>query len=124
MITVYWNQLTSGRSWNAFKAPIRDSKGVLYECGDCTLNFHAYTERKDKRDQYSTDAASGFLFGVGSVGKYLSAYNGSKTFLSRDAGQSWNEIADSPYMYEISDSGSVLVLANDAAPSETLRYYI
>jgi hypothetical protein len=101
-----------------------DSKGVLYDCTDCTLNLHAYTERKDKRDQYSTSAASGVLLGVGSVGKYLSSYNDSKTFISGDAGVSWREIADAPYMYEISDSGAVLILANDGAPSKTLRYII
>lgn len=111
----------SGRTWNLLRKPSRDSKGAQYECDDCSLNLNAYTERKDKRDQYSTIGSSGLLLGVGNVGKHLSPLNSSKTFLSKDAGVSWQEIADSASMYEVSGSGALLILADDSAPSESLR---
>ncbi len=111
-------------TWKSLIPPKRDSKGVDYECTDCSLNLHAYTDRNDKRDQYSITTASGMLLGVGNVGKYLKVQNDSKMYLSRDAGITWSEITDQAYMYEISESGAVFILANDLDPSASIRFFI
>jgi hypothetical protein len=85
------------------------------------LNLHAYTQRKDKRDQFSVTSAAGMMVGVGNVGRYLSTYSEARTFMTVDAGVSWREIADDAYMYEIADSGNILVFVNDEEPTDKLK---
>jgi len=45
---------------------------------------------------------------VGNVGEALAAYSDSDTFLSRDAGFTWEEVHKDAHMWEFGDSGSVL----------------
>ena len=94
---------------------------MLYDCQDCTLNLHAYTQRRDKRDQFSVSSAAGMLIGVGNVGKYLSTYSEARTFLSVDAGLSWKEIVDDAYMYEVADSGNLIIFVNDEESTDSIK---
>jgi len=54
---------------------------------------------------------------VGNVGEALAAYSDSDTFLSRDAGFTWEEVHKDAHMWEFGDSGSVLVMVNDEQPT-------
>ena len=50
---------------------------------------------------------------VGNVGDSLEPYTESDTFLSRDAGFTWEEVHKDAHLWEFGDSGSILVMAND-----------
>lgn len=59
---------------------------------------------------------------VGNVGEKLLPYTESDTFLSRDAGLTWEEIRKDAHLWEFGDSGSVLVIANDEVPVDHVLY--
>ena len=54
---------------------------------------------------------------VGNVGEELAPYKESDTFLSRDAGFTWQEVHKDAYLWEFGDSGSIVVMANDEEPT-------
>jgi hypothetical protein len=59
---------------------------------------------------------------VGNVGERLVKYTDSDTFLSRDAGFTWEEVHKDAHLWEFGDSGSVLVMANDEQPTDVVLY--
>lgn len=44
------------------------------------------------------------------------------TYLSRDAGVSWSEIAKGSHIYEIGDHGGIIVMADDQKATDTIYY--
>ena len=88
----------------------------------CALHIHGYTERYDARATYSTPSVPGLLMAVGNVGEYLEAYDQSDTFLSRDAGFTWEEVHKDAHLWEFGDSGSILVMANDEGPTDHVMF--
>ena len=60
--------------------------------------------------------------GVGSIGDYLKPYEECDTFLSVDAGTTWQMIHPDAHKYEFGDSGSVMVIINDEEPTEEVYY--
>ena len=60
--------------------------------------------------------------GVGSIGDHLLPYDECDTFLSRDAGLSWNKIAKDAHKYEFGDQGSVLVIVGDEEAVDFVEY--
>lgn len=88
----------------------------------CGLQIHGFTERFDARATYSTPSVPGLLMAVGNVGKKLAPYAESDTFLSRDAGLTWEEVHKDAHLWEFGDSGSVLVMANDEEPTDHVMY--
>jgi hypothetical protein len=59
---------------------------------------------------------------VGNVGETLAPYTESDTFLSRDAGFTWEEVHKNAHLWEFGDSGSILVMANDEAPTDHVLF--
>lgn len=59
---------------------------------------------------------------VGNVGETLKPYRECDTFLSRDAGFTWEEIHKDAHMWEFGDSGSILVIANDEEPTDRVLF--
>jgi len=59
---------------------------------------------------------------VGNVGETLAGYTDSDTFLSRDAGFSWQEVHKDAHMWEFGDSGSILIMANDEQPTDHVLF--
>jgi hypothetical protein len=55
---------------------------------------------------------------VGNVGESLKPYKECDTFLSRDAGFTWEEVHKDAHMWEFGDSGSILVIVNDEEPTD------
>jgi hypothetical protein len=88
----------------------------------CALHLHGYTERYDARATYSSPSIVGLLMAVGNVGDNLTAYTDSDTFLSRDAGFTWEEVHKDAHLWEFGDSGSILVMANDEQPTDYVLY--
>jgi hypothetical protein len=101
-----------GEEWKNLKAP--DGK---------TLHLHAFTQRHDQKDLYSSATAIGMMIGVGSVGEHLLNYNDCQTYVSRDAGESWKSVATDAYMFEIGNRGSIILLVNDEAPTDFIKYF-
>ena len=88
----------------------------------CSLQIHGYTERFDTRATYSSPSVPGLLMAVGNVGETLAPYTQSDTYLSRDAGFTWQEVHKDAHLWEFGDSGSVLVMANDEEPTDHILF--
>ncbi|KAF9497875.1 vacuolar protein sorting/targeting protein 10 [Pleurotus eryngii] len=113
-----------GGTWKPLVPPQKDSLGRPYGCDTtkCALHIHGYTERADPRTTYSTPSTVGLLMAVGNVGEHLETYTESDTFLSRDAGFTWEEVHKDAHLWEFGDSGSVLIMANDEEPTEHVLF--
>lgn len=61
---------------------------------------------------------------VGNVGEKLAPYADSDTYLSRDAGFTWEEVHKDAHMWEFGDSGSILVMVNDEQPTNFLLFSV
>ena len=59
---------------------------------------------------------------VGNVGTKLAPYEESDTFLSRDAGFTWEEVHKDAHLWEFGDSGSILVMVNDEQATDHVMY--
>ena len=62
------------------------------------------------------------MMAVGNVGEKLAPYKESDTFLSRDAGFTWEEVHKDAHLWEFGDSGSILVMANDEEPTDHVLF--
>ncbi|KAI0351364.1 Oligoxyloglucan reducing end-specific cellobiohydrolase [Trametes cingulata] len=113
-----------GGSWRPLAAPKQDSHGNRYACDStkCALHVHGYTERYDVRATFSTPSVPGLLMAVGNVGESLERYEDSDTFLSRDAGFTWEEVHKDAHLWEFGDSGSILIMANDEGPTDHVMF--
>ncbi|KAK9328304.1 hypothetical protein V1520DRAFT_346352 [Lipomyces starkeyi] len=115
-----------GASWQFLAPPSVDSTGKATGCTtageDCSLNLHGYTERHDVRDTYSSASAVGLMVGVGNVGSSLTNFGDGNTYLTNDGGATWTELAKGTYLWEYGDQGSIIVLVENPAPTNTLRY--
>ncbi|KAJ6550404.1 vacuolar protein sorting/targeting protein 10 [Mycena vulgaris] len=115
-----------GGTWKPLTPPSMDSDGNKYKCEStsCTLHLHGYTARGRPEAAYSRWQIVGVLIAVGNVGESLASYDQSNTFLSRDAGLTWEEVRKDPYMWEFGDSGSILdlVVARDGTPTDHVLF--
>ncbi|KAH9852157.1 Oligoxyloglucan reducing end-specific cellobiohydrolase [Lenzites betulinus] len=113
-----------GGSWRALPPPPVDSHGNKYSCDTtkCSLHIHGYTERYDVRATFSTPSVPGLLMAVGNIGESLAPYDESDTFLSRDAGFTWEEVHKDAHLWEFGDSGSLLIMANDEGPTDHVMF--
>ncbi|TFK75051.1 Oligoxyloglucan reducing end-specific cellobiohydrolase [Pluteus cervinus] len=113
-----------GSTWKPLDPPKQDSLGRDYDCKDtkCALHIHGYTERLDPRATYSTPSIVGLVMAVGSVGDSLLPYTESDTFISRDAGFTWEEVHKDAHLWEFGDSGSILIMANDEEPIDHVLF--
>lgn len=61
---------------------------------------------------------------VGNHGQYLDGKLGSpvNTYLSRDGGYKWSQIAEIPLIYEFGDHGALLVAAPNTQSTTQIRY--
>ena len=113
----------NGAEWFPIPAPPLDVNGNRIDCpGDCSLHLHNVASRRPINYLYSAESAPGLLVAVGNTGEFLSDYEDARTYVSRDAGLTWQEVRQGPYLHKIGDSGSLLVLADDRQPTDTLRY--
>jgi len=73
---------------------------------------------------YSNEASVGVVLSVGNTGNYLDTKKGAAvgTYLSRDGGIKWSQIAEIPLIYDISDHGALLVAAPNTQATTQIRY--
>ena len=106
-----------GASWELIKAPAEDMRGKAVECfieDECSLHLQMYTNNDAMyAPPYSQESAIGIVMAVGSLGSKLDFDKGARrgTFLSRDGGLNWSEVAKIPLIYEFGDHGGLLVAA-------------
>ena len=55
------------------------------------------------------------MMAVGNVGESLAGYTESDTFLTRDAGFTWEEVHKDAHLWEFGDYGSILVIAKSVS---------
>jgi hypothetical protein len=117
-----------GSSWTTLCPPRRDAFGEEKPCDAtdaklCGLHFHSVTALHNFGRVFSS-RAPGFVMGVGSngIGESLWEYKSSDTFLSTDAGLSWQIISKGAHKYEFGDLGSILVMVDDEEITDSIRY--
>lgn len=118
--------LDDGSSWNALRPPVQDNEGKRISCDPsdvdaCSLHLHSVTNQHNFGRVFSS-AAPGLVMGVGSIGKQLAPYEECDTFLSTDAGLTWNMVRKNAHKYEFGDSGSVLLTINDEEMTNSVSY--
>ncbi|KAK3330412.1 hypothetical protein B0H66DRAFT_597950 [Apodospora peruviana] len=110
-----------GAAWAYLPPPPKDDDFGKFPCHSegsesCALHLHGYTERRDRTKTFSTETAVGILFGWGNVGATLEEAGKADTFMSTDAGITWQRIKKGRWVWAIGDQGSVIVLV-EASPS-------
>jgi hypothetical protein len=86
--------------------------------------LHSITEKYLSGYLFSASSARGLLIGVGNIGDQLKPFSYGDTFLSRDAGLTWTQIAQGPYLYEFGDYGTIMILVAQNRKVATLLYSI
>ncbi|KAI9596915.1 hypothetical protein BDF19DRAFT_437196 [Syncephalis fuscata] len=114
----------NGKTWNSLPVPKSNIHGRPLTCSTkpCALHLHSFTEKEDSTNIFSAPTAIGLMMGVGNVGAHLEAYNKADTFLTRDAGHSWQVIQQGPHLYEFGDHGGIIVLVSDQVPIDYVLY--
>lgn len=109
-----------GGVWEYVKAPKTNSKGEPIVCphggkdksDHCSLHLHGTTDIYGPI--YTVKNAVGLLMATGCVGPSLCLREEQiNTYLSRDGGQEWFEVAAGSHIYEIGDHGALIVMAFD-----------
>ena len=115
-----------GAEWGLLPPPKKDAIGKEYPCagGKCTLHIHSYTERSDKGATFSSPSGVGLMMAVGNVGEYLLSKNdeATDTFITRDAGISWQSVKKGSYLWEYGDQGSIIVIVPESTPTKVAFY--
>jgi len=115
-----------GGIWSYLDAPSVDAKGNPTNCkggGDqgCHLHLHGITDAFGPF--YSLESATGIIMATGSLGNHLHDRLGEiNTYLSRDAGLTWKEVAKGSHIYEYGDHGGLIVMAFDEGPTDHVLY--
>lgn len=121
-----------GAQWALLPPPKKDALGNDYKCVQeagkaspkCSLHIHSYTERADKSATFSSPSAVGVMMAVGNVGEYLARKDdeSTDTFITRDAGITWQSVKKGSYMWEYGDQGSIIVIVKESQPTKNLFY--
>ncbi|XXQ38040.1 VPS10 domain-containing protein [Plasmodiophora brassicae] len=113
-----------GGRWSYLQAPQYDAFGQEIHCwgqDHCHLHLHGIVDKYGPF--YSNAAAVGLIMATGTVGTHLNDDAvGMGTYLSRDAGLTWEEVARGSYIYEFGNHGGLIVMAQDAQPTTTVLY--
>jgi hypothetical protein len=115
-----------GSSWTTLRPPSVDVTGQNIPCDPsdtnlCALHFHSVTNPHNFGRIFSSPAP-GFVMGVGSIGESLWDYKSSDTFLSTDAGVTWQMVSKDAHKYEFGDLGSILVIVDDEELTDSVKY--
>lgn len=112
-----------GGIWSYLEPPSHDSAGKKVACAtrDCHLHLHGITDLYGPF--YSSKTATGLIMATGTVGSFLQEnIDRINTYLSRDAGLTWYEVAKGSHIYEFGDHGGLIVMAYDEGETDTVLY--
>ena len=117
-----------GASWELIRAPDKDMNGNNFACyieDDCSLQLQMYSHKQAQfASPYSAEAAVGIVVAVGNIGHTVDFSRSGKksTFLSRDGGLNFNEVASIPLIYDLGDHGGLIVAAPNTQSTTQIRY--
>ena len=115
-----------GGEWSLVSAPSSDSKGAPISCRQehgCSLHFHSVSTQNNIAPLYSFESAPGLIIANGNVGPHLDSREPAmNTYLSRDGGKNWFEIAKGSHVYEFGNNGALIVMAPDMNPTKHVLY--
>lgn len=117
-----------GSEWGLIRAPDVDLRGKPTNCyleDHCSLHIQMFADNfNNYAPPYSQESAIGIVMAVGNIGQNLERELHSRkgTFLSRDGGFTWSEIAKIPLIYEMGDHGALLVAAPNHESTKQIRY--
>ena len=116
-----------GAAWSRLPAPQKDPEGHDYDCDvknveKCSLHLHAYTEREDPRNTFSSPSAVGLMMGVGNVGEHLTRKSDGHVFITADGGITWKAVKKGNYMWEYGDQGSIIVIVEEQVATNVIHY--
>lgn len=90
---------------------------------ECRLQLHLQSTDEAYRGMvmpFGTSKTAGLILAVGNVGSELGDYNDGDLFMTRDAGRTWKEVKKGPQLWAIVDQGSLLVLADNSKPVDSI----
>ena len=121
-----------GGKWLPMVPPDVDSVGAHYPCNKdeggtgCALHLFFRGNPEGYPPVYSNANAIGLLLATGWVGPFGTSEvpdkTGISTFLSRDAGWTWQEIHKGAHTYDMGDHGAIIVLAKIHEPTNEVLY--
>ena len=118
-----------GANWFLLKAPEYYMDGEKTECyfenNECSLNIQMYSHKTDAfAPPYSSEQAIGVVLATGNLGPNVEFDPNARksTFLSRDGGLNWQEIAKTPLIYDLGDQGGLIVAAPNTLSTKEVRY--
>ena len=113
----------NGGKWHRIAPPEQDSEGIFTICKqECHLNLNIRTY-KGYGPLYSKDNSLGLVIGTGSIGPYLLHRSDMiNTYMSKDGGYLWYEVAKGSHIYEFGDHGGVIVMAEDQKPTNIIKF--
>ncbi|KAL4423249.1 hypothetical protein ABPG77_000041 [Micractinium sp. CCAP 211/92] len=122
--------LNGGGDWQPLSRPERFTNPQCNTCKagapdhQCRLHLHGPTSwfapEGPRPNFYSHEASPGLVIATGNVGPHLDFKSGATcTYLSRDAGLTWEDVADYVGIYEFGNNGGLVVLAPHKAEGPT-----
>eukprot|EP01094_Clydonella_sp_ATCC50884_P007697 TRINITY_DN1692_c0_g1_i1.p1 TRINITY_DN1692_c0_g1~~TRINITY_DN1692_c0_g1_i1.p1 ORF type:complete len:641 (+),score=196.68 TRINITY_DN1692_c0_g1_i1:177-2099(+) len=112
--------LTVDQGSEFFSLPVPSN--VVCKEDHCSLHLFGNTQSSYGR-VYSRDNAVGIVLATGNTGEFqLTREDAVDTFLSRDAGVSWEMILEGEYAYEIGDHGALLVAVSREYEVQSILY--
>lgn len=127
----------AGGTWHKIPVPRTDAEGLKYACSsadfDCErygLHLHGAVDWDSSEDWsgrlggvYSRSSAPGIIISTGNVGDYLRMEpDDVNTYISRDAGITWEETKKGAYIYEFGNHGGLLVIAKQFEAVSQIEY--
>jgi len=116
----------NGGEWHPIAPPRYNSLGQPIICsGECSLHLNGWSTivtRPVAGPLYTDPAAVGLSLATGGVGEFLPTYDQLNTYFSRDAGVTWQEVAQGSTIYEFGDQGGIIIVADNINPTKSFKY--
>lgn len=131
---------TGGGAWKDLSPPRHFTHAACARCtpssssdsavdSSCAIHLHGPSSWHDgpsgRPAFYSHSSAPGVVIAVGNAGPHLdSAADSLCTWLSRDGGRSWQDVAPRASIYEFGNSGGIILSARHEAdgPTDTISF--
>lgn len=105
-----------GGEWTRLSGPV-DAACTAQD--NCWLNLQGITTSYSGRF-YSEPTAIGILLGTGNIGRALTDRTDQlNTYMSRDAGWTWQFFRNGSHQYDIANHGGIVLLIDDVAPTRS-----
>lgn len=105
-----------GGEWTRLSGPIDTACTAN---NNCWLNLQGITTSYSGRF-YSEPTAIGILLGTGNTGRALTDRTDLlNTFMSRDAGWTWQLFRNGSHQYDITNHGGIVLMIDDIAPTRS-----